>query len=85
MFKAVLVLLAMGFSAHVYADDNSAADQTKNKVKVEDVNGRKNKVDGDIDQEIERKASRRIRLEVEVLSLGNRNLHGRYDHERIRN
>ena len=52
MFKAVLVLLAMGFSAHVYADDNSAADQTKNKVKVEDVNGRKNKVDGDIDQEI---------------------------------
>ena len=45
-------MLAMGLSAHVYADDNSSADSTKSKVKVEDVNGRKNKVDGDIDEEI---------------------------------
>jgi hypothetical protein len=53
MLKTLIatLVLAMSYSAHVFADE-SQENQPKSKAKIQDVNGKKNKVEGDIDEEI---------------------------------
>jgi hypothetical protein len=59
MFKASVVALALGFSFSGYAAEEKKA-EGQSTIKVEDTTGKKNKVDGNIDEEV---TNQRMRAE----------------------
>lgn len=52
MKKALLVALVLSFTGHAYAQEETKAAEGETKIKIEDAAGKKNKVEGDLDQEI---------------------------------